>query len=1121
MAKLQVTHSYAVNSKILALRIETGEIVRGKQVPYEAQPGDKISARNDVRRNGEEIGRLIEDGKTMRLFDTFQGEDLDEQWATQAKHYRVNGVTPRSVFIKSKPGNSARTGPWEFKFPMEHTVFLEMPEPMVEGQRYSLDFQGDELADTDFIFSPQAVRSEAVHVSHLGFHPDDPSKVAFLSTWMGPEGKGVAYQSGQKFWLLNSQGQKVFEGDIELSKAHNQSEDFLKKNYNGTDVYIADFSEFDQVGKFKVAVEGVGTSFDFKIRENAWEDAFQTVMEGLYVHRSGVAKTPEYSDYTAPRSFHPHDGVKVYQSTAQFRHTSIGIGDQDTFKVLKEGATDEVLDFAWGGWKDAGDWDRNSNHLSVARDLLELGEMFPEYFLGVNLTIPESRNNIADVIDEALWGVDFFQRMQREDGGVRGGIESEKHPKDFEASWQESQKIMAYAPDAWTSYMFAGVAARAAHLLKDIDPKRAKGYIDSAVKAMEWAEQEQAVRPDRDWRVLSERNLAAAELYRTTGSEKWHDIFLADTAFKQSVKSGFKHKVFEHRDAAFVYARTARPDVNKTVQTHARAAVLADGDQQLDAINNAGFRWSKNPYVLLGWGANDGFADRVDITRAHFISGDEKYLKGAIDAAQFQGGANPDNVSYTTGIGPRNPDNVLFEDGISTGIEPPKGIPIYGPVDLHKFDHWALDLFRREMSPQPEAWPTTEGFFDVARYVAGAEYTITETIAPTAYAWGYLAANSAKNSTGGPNPPTESPVTPPVDPPIAPPVAPPAPPTEPPVTPPIAPPVTPPTEPPIGGPQLIRVEAESLTLQGYRRKGELKGVASGDKFVSLRGAEANRGIAKGVFKGPAGRYRVSVGYFDESDGQSAASLSLAGRKTNFRFDQDLGGLKESAANQTTKLIHPSIVLKPGDAIQLTSRRDGAEQGAIDYIVFDPVDATPMPAVEGVENLLIDLTQVDLNSDGQVDDEVAVIFRTESEARFDNTVGFYVVENELGAVSDPILGRTLLPGDDGYRQSAIANRITTLDMNRNSGPISATLKTGQILAPFLVANDTPGGALARRRRNMKSTYFAFEAANADGAEHVRSTGMTGNRQTFSFEDRWKGGRNNTFEDVVINAEIAAE
>ena len=423
MAKLQVTHSYSVNSTVLALRIETGEIIRGKQVRYEAKPGDKVSDKNYVRRNGEDIGRLIEGGKKIRLFDEFKGEDLDEQWATQAQNYSINGVKPKNVFIKSKPGNSARTGPWDFKFPMEHTVFLEMPETMKAGQKYQLDFKGDELADIDFTFSPETVRSEAVHVSHLGFHPDDPSKVAFLSTWMGPKGKGVSYEPGQKFWLIDDSGKKVFEGEIDLSKAQNKSEDLLNKNYNGTDVYIADFSKFDKTGNFRVAVEDVGTSFDFKIGENTWEDAFQTVMEGLFVHRSGLEKKPAFSDYTELRSFHPDDGVKVYQSTAQYRYTKIGIGDQDTFKVLSEGATDEVLDFAWGGWKDAGDWDRNSNHLSVSRDLLELGEMFPEYFMGVDLTIPESKNQIADVIDEALWGVDFFQRMQREDGGVRGGIE--------------------------------------------------------------------------------------------------------------------------------------------------------------------------------------------------------------------------------------------------------------------------------------------------------------------------------------------------------------------------------------------------------------------------------------------------------------------------------------------------------------------------------------------------------------------------------------------------------------------------------------------------------------------------------------------------------------------------
>ena len=1135
MAKLQVTHSYSVNSNILALRIETGEIVRGKQVPYKAQPGDKIFGKNYVNRNGKEIGRLIEDGKTIRLFDELKGADLNEQWATQAANYKINGVKPKNVFIKSKPGNSARTGAWKFEFPMEHTVYLEIPEGMRQGQSYQLDFQGEELEDLNFTYSPETVRSEAVHISHLGFHPEDPSKVAFLSTWMGPKGKGLAYQPGQKFWLVDDKGKKVFEGEIELSKGRKEAEDFLGRNYNGTDVYIADFSDFERTGNYRVAVEGVGTSFDFQIDENAWEDEFQVSMEGMYALRSGIAKGGKFSDYTAPRSFHPDDGVKVYQSNAQFRYTSIGIGNQDTFKVLKEGATDEVLDFAWGGWKDAGDWDRNSNHLSVSRDLLELGEMFPEYFLGVDLTIPESKNNIADVIDEALWGVDFFQRMQREDGGVRGGIESAKHPLDLEASWQESQKVMAYAPDAWTSYMFAGVAARAAHLLEGIDAKRAKGYLNSAVKAMEWAEKEQSVRPDNDWRVLSERNLAAAELYRTTGADKWHDMFLKDTAFKQTLKTGFRHKAYDHRDAAFVYARTNHASVDKKVQANALDALMKDGDRQLEAINKAGFRWSKNPHVMLGWGAHDGFADRVDITRAHFLSGDEKYLKGAVDAAQFQGGANPDNVSYTTGIGPRQPDNVLFADSLATGKKDPKGISIYGPVDLSKFDHWALDLFRGEMSPQPEAWPTSESFFDVAKYVPSAEFTITETIAPTAYAWGYLAANNETSSKpGAPKQPTiPAPPAPPTSPtpPVAPPVNPPTPPVPSPVPPPAEPPsvpdkppVTPPSTPPITGeskppdPKHFRYEAELLELDGYRRKGELTGVASGDKFVSLGGSAAAIGSANGVFKGPAGNYRVSVAHFDGQGGQSAASVEIAGQKVAFSFDQDLAGVRASADNKALKVTHESIALKPGDKFELTSRRDGGEQGALDYIMFDQLDTSPNPVTNGVEDLLIDLTQVDLDKNGRVDDQVAVTVQSKSRGRFNNTVGFYQVQNAQGAIADPLSSKTLMPGDAGYRQSAIANRITDLDMDRNTGTLTTTVDGGQLLAPFIVANNTPEGAAKRVRRNMKNVYFAFEAANMDGVAHIRG-GSSEGQQTFGFEDHWNGG-NKSFNDVIVNAEISA-
>ena len=91
MANLQVTDSYAVNSKILALRIETGDITSGTQAVY--QP-----------RNG--------------------------------------------------------------------------------------DFTNDGIVYRD---------SEAVHVLHLGFHPNDSAKVAFLSTWLGPEGRGLPTRRANRF----------------------------------------------------------------------------------------------------------------------------------------------------------------------------------------------------------------------------------------------------------------------------------------------------------------------------------------------------------------------------------------------------------------------------------------------------------------------------------------------------------------------------------------------------------------------------------------------------------------------------------------------------------------------------------------------------------------------------------------------------------------------------------------------------------------------------------------------------------------------------------------------------------------------------------------------------------
>jgi hypothetical protein len=80
----------------------------------------------------------------------------------------------------------------------------------------------------------------------------------------------------------------------------------------------------------------------------------------------------------------------------------------------------------------------------------------------------------------------------------------------------------------------------------------------------------------------------------------------------------------------------------------------------------------------------------------------------------------------------------------------PDGITVYGPLDLQwRPDYWSLDLFANEVSPSPWQWPTAEAFFDAYYYIPATEFTVQQTMTPTAYAWGYLAAVD-ENLTGLP-----------------------------------------------------------------------------------------------------------------------------------------------------------------------------------------------------------------------------------------------------------------------------------------------------------------------------------------------------------------------------------
>ena len=750
-----VLHVGRVTADTVGVTVQDGTVEYGRQIPYEPEPGDVVAKEEQhrtVRRDGTFLGWLV--GKEKRLVytaDEVVGKLPDIAWMDKAASYGIvsdddpayaQETAPARVFRKTKPSDFARVAGWPYQAPLRHVLYLKGPQPFKEGKHYRIRFVNGALPEQAFTCDSASLRSEAVHVSHLGFRPDDPAKVAFLSCWLG-SGGAVSYASGLAFRVLDSVGQEVYRGAAALSVRASEPEDAYKRNYSGADVWIMDFTALTRPGTYRVSVEGLGCSYPFDIADDVWRRAFFVSARGFYHQRSGVELGLPFTTYRRPVCFGPESGVQVFHSDCGLLDSQNGLNakgtDTDNFGNLVKGKTDRVVTHAWGGYMDAGDWDRRIQHLIASRYLIELAELFPDTFDKLGLNIPESSNTLPDVVDEALFNVDCYRRMQTPEGGIRGGIESSEHPRHGECSWQESLDVMAYAPDVWSSYVYAGVAAQAARVLAARDAALSAVYRESALRAMAWAEAKFGERPTYPHDVRDDRNLAAAELFRLTGDNAWQALFLKTTVFTQPGMDLFVWKDHDQRDAPWVYVRTQLPGMDEKIKAYCREAILREADNRVRNGQKAGFRWAKfewMPGMVGAFSAPDG----VSLARAHVLTGDATYLRTLVLACQAGAGANPLNLCYTTGLGHDSPLHPLHIDSRLTHQPPPPGITVFGPIDVARDkDCWAQKIVARYCYPTVQKWPTLEAYWDVFLYPPMCEFTIHTPMAQNAYVWGYLA----------------------------------------------------------------------------------------------------------------------------------------------------------------------------------------------------------------------------------------------------------------------------------------------------------------------------------------------------------------------------------------------
>lgn len=762
-----------VRDDMIEVAFNEGSYTPGEQLPYVQAEGDEYlywmegeeREHRWVRRNGKDYGIVVGKNKDIvRTFDQITGLWDSHDWLSHPGFYQLRsdddtvfaeGVSPQRVMRKSKPTGSATVGINRKAATVRHTVYLELEDQLIPGAAYQLTIGGDQPVTVDFIYDEENQHSNAIHVNQLGFRPDDPSKLAFLSTWAG-DGGAIEYDEGMAFTVMNSDsGEIAYEGEIELRLLRSDPDgDASARNYNKTDIHVMDFSALDVPGNYVVVVEGIGRSYPFTISADAWQVPYRTGMRGFLHQRSGIELDASVTNYVRPRNMHPDDPpVTITHTDAALVDVLVAdTGMMSVFPVINDQRTDEVVTDFWGGYHDAGDWDRRTHHLYATRLKLELVDLFPEAFLGEDLRLPESGNGMPDILDEARWNLGAYGRTQTEAGGIRGGAESAEHPIAGEASWQESLPIMAFAPGIWASYLYAADASRMAHVLRKLkrDDELATAYETKARKAYAFAETIwNADKYDpMPFEVRDARNLAAAELFRLTGDARFHDSFAEtlqiDAPGKSLAKWGTRkdNAGYDQADAAFTYLLTDQPGADDAIKATLRQAYLNQANRMVRLGQQTGFAWTvPDASAPLGWG-RPATSQGVYLVRAHYLTGDERYLKAAIDTSLFGLGANPDNLVFTTGLGENPIRNPHHRDSYYTGVAAPAGISVYGPFDVERYykQPGADKTVDPYIWPAWKDWPPTESHTDNYEIYMTNELTVHQTMGPNTYVWGYLHA---------------------------------------------------------------------------------------------------------------------------------------------------------------------------------------------------------------------------------------------------------------------------------------------------------------------------------------------------------------------------------------------
>lgn len=246
--------------------------------------------------------------------------------------------------------------------------------------------------------------------------------------------------------------------------------------------------------------------------------------------------------------------------------------------------------------------------------------------------------------------------------------------------------------------------------------------------------------------------------------------------------------------------------------------------------------------------------------------------------------------------------------------------------------------------------------------------------------------------------------------------------------------------------------------------------------------------------------------------QASAQITIPVGETRAKIDIEVNGDNEvePAEEFTLNLAGLSSATFANNQAEYSKVAVIENDDAVQTSPIIPQSEAPRVQIEDAPEI-VDENLLNLKS---LTGEVTLNFTVDREALYDNTVGFYKIEDAEGTITDPVTGNKIKPSDRAYAQLAIELRDPTLEISTDSQSsitIQDTLTGGSLYAPFLIAD----GDIESLDGDFNQVYFSFAQVNSDKTEHIRSLG----NNTFGFEDLSNGG-DNDFNDMIIRTEIIA-